>query len=115
MGFQKQQRGIVSMQKYLLVFLFFANIIDTVVTDMGLRHGVIGEANPLIAKVYEQSILLYYFAKIVGVSTGLLLVTKVAKSLGKSRAIGFTLIFASGVYGYVLGLHTIWVSLWLAT
>ena len=101
------------MQKKLLLYLFIANIIDAIATDIGLRHGVITEANIGIAFIYEASIFLYYLIKVGGVSLGIYLLLHLQDKLQHKKVITLLLVTASLIYSGVLVLHVIWIALWL--
>lgn len=102
------------MQKKLITFLFFANILDAIATDTGLRHEVITEANTLIAIIYDTNILLYYLIKVGGVSLGLFLLTGLSKKIERSKLVNTLLILTTAVYGGILLLHSVWITLWLS-
>lgn len=101
------------MNRSLLIFLFFANILDAIATDIGLRYGYIEEVNPLIAHVYTNSLMLYYIVKVGGVTLGILLLDKIFSSPAtqKQKVLSVLLTSASAVYLVVLGIHAFWISL----
>lgn len=102
------------MQKTLINFLFFANIIDAIATDIGLRHAGITEANALIESIYDTSIFLYYTLKVGGVTLGLFILTTLQQRLAQSKLIHALLYVVSAIYGSILALHVIWITLWLS-
>ncbi|OLO42486.1 hypothetical protein BTR23_00245 [Alkalihalophilus pseudofirmus] len=45
--------------------LFLLSTADAIFTDIGLRQAVITELNPIMNSIYDTSIFLFYFIKIV--------------------------------------------------
>lgn len=82
-------------------------ILDSALTDYGLRSGQIQEANPLVAFLYEQNILLYYAVKI-GLPLVLLYLVTAARGGVLLRICLTTALF---LYISVIGLHIFWLTI----
>ncbi|AXI00588.1 hypothetical protein DV702_13175 [Sporosarcina sp. PTS2304] len=80
-------------------------LVDAVFTDYGLRFGHIQEANPLIAVLYNQSILLFYIIKL-GLPLLLLYIVTISNSGIWLRLSMTTALF---LYIVVLFVHVFWL------
>lgn len=92
---------------YLITFcLLLLSIADAIFTDLGLRHAVITELNPIMNSVYYTSISLFYVIKII-LPVMLLIAIPYAFS---SRLVKQTLTFALLIYFGVFIYHVGWTS-----
>ncbi|OCT14156.1 hypothetical protein A8709_25260 [Paenibacillus pectinilyticus] len=94
------------MSRTLIIFLCIASLLDAGLTDMGLRMQLIGEANPIMAFLYEHSYLAFYGIKIILPLSLFFIATKV----GKRVLINNLFRFSTVVYMGILLLHTYWIS-----
>lgn len=92
----------------MIIFLLVANLLDAILTNIGIHYSFIAESNPLMKYVYEQSILLFYAIKIVLPLLLILLVT--SKFVSKNeKVLNVLLTSAVIVYISILSLHGIWI------
>ncbi|BAQ11962.1 DUF5658 family protein [Sporosarcina sp. FSL W7-1349] len=93
------------LQKAGLLLLILA-VFDALVTDIGIRHAHIEEANPLMRFVYEQHIVYFYSIKI-----GLpLVLLHLLQSIKPKRL--WTILMGGALILYLLvsGLHLYWIT-----
>ncbi|WP_216829162.1 DUF5658 family protein [Alkalihalobacterium elongatum] len=92
---------------YLITFsLLLLSIADAIFTDIGLRHNLITELNPIMNSIYYTSVFSFYFVKIV-LPLALLVFIPYAFS---SRLVKRTLVFALVIYFGVFVYHIGWTS-----
>lgn len=99
------------MNRRSLCFIALAGILDAVLTDIGLRHHIIGEANPLMLLLYSNAYISYYVVKVL-LPVPLFLLKSGLKNLRFATSL-FRLSVA--VYAFVLALHVCWISAYLVT
>lgn len=91
---------------YYIAFLLAANAADARLTDIGMRQGLMSEANPLMNAVYRHSPLLFLLLKL---ALPLLLLLLVLRSRTMTRPINALLAGTCVLYAFVLSMHGVWV------
>ncbi|MDR6549552.1 DUF5658 family protein [Paenibacillus qinlingensis] len=94
------------MSRTLIIFLCIASLLDAGLTDIGLRMNLIGEANPIMAFLYEHSYVAFYGIKIILPLSLFFLAAKAGKRLLIQNLFRFSTI----VYLGILLLHAFWIS-----
>lgn len=94
------------MNRYLILFLCMASLLDAGLTDIGLRLDLIGEANPVMRFLYENNYLAFYGIKIILPFSLFFLAAKV----GKRMLISNLFRLSAVVYAGILLMHTFWIS-----
>ena len=94
------------MSRTLIIFLCIASLLDAGLTDMGLRMQLIGEANPIMAFLYEHSYLAFYGIKIILPLSLFFIAAKV----GKRLLINHFFRLSTVVYIGIFLLHAYWIS-----
>ena len=89
------------------ILLLLLGIFDSFLTDFGIQKQYITEANPLMAFIYDTSILGFYTLKISLPCVLLYLLTKIEPKRYLKRLIGFAIL----LYSVVLVQHIYWLSL----
>ncbi|AZN40473.1 DUF5658 family protein [Paenibacillus albus] len=94
------------MRIFLITFILIASASDAVLTDLGLRSGIIQEANPFMDWLYHQSPLAFLLFKVMLPLLLLFLippkkVTKLLRSL---------MYITCSLYAVVLGMHGVWIA-----
>lgn len=92
---------------YLFHYLSLLNLIDGVITFLGLEFSVIGEMNPIMDQLYQLHPLLFITAKIT-LSLFLYLFIFFKQVPNSQAAKGVTYL-ASGLYTVIFFLHSFWV------
>ncbi|WP_026573169.1 DUF5658 family protein [Bacillus sp. UNC438CL73TsuS30] len=93
----------------ICVFLLFAGLLDAVMTNIGIKYGIIKEGNPVMKHVIELGWVYFYMIKIILplVLIGLFYLRPLK---GRIR----TLLTAAGIlYFSVLAYHLVWILLYL--
>jgi hypothetical protein len=94
---------------YLFIYLAFLNILDGIVTFIGLTLGKIEEANPIMNLLFETSPGLFLGIK-VGLSLLLILIYINLKILNAS-IVKSLLLITSIFYSFVCLQHYYWIKL----
>lgn len=94
------------MNRFLIAFICIASFLDAILTDIGLRHQWIDEANPIMRYLYDYSYIAFYGVKIVLPLSLFFLAAKVGKRLFILRLSRLSAI----VYVGILLLHYYWIS-----
>ncbi|WP_127586631.1 DUF5658 family protein [Paenibacillus koleovorans] len=94
------------MNRILVGFLLIASILDASLTDIGLRLHLIGEANPIMAYLYEHAYIGFYAFKIVLPLSLFYLLARVRKSIVIKSLVNLSVL----VYIGILGLHYFWIT-----
>jgi hypothetical protein len=92
------------MRLRLVLFIATASAIDALLTHIGIKHGIIQEANPLMDWLYERSETLFFLLK---VTLPIMLLLLLPQRI--SKLIRGLLLTACGVYLFVLTLHGVWL------
>ncbi|MGD7022836.1 DUF5658 family protein [Rossellomorea vietnamensis] len=94
--------------KLTLHFLAALNILDALMTMIGLKGNHIEEANPLMGTLYTKDPLLFLFVKL-SFSAGLYLIIYFNQFPKKKwfTALTFT---ATTLYAFTFILHSIWIT-----
>ncbi|SFA89699.1 MULTISPECIES: DUF5658 family protein [unclassified Bacillus (in: firmicutes)] len=95
----------------LFIYLALVNLIDGIVTFIGLHLNVITEANHLMAVVYDNSPFLFMLIKIFLSACLLVFVFKI--KLNRTKLLLSLVMFASVAYSFTLSLHVYWILLYL--
>ncbi|RSK26001.1 hypothetical protein EJF36_03295 [Bacillus sp. HMF5848] len=82
------------------------NVVDGIVTYIGLQNGLISESNPMMRSLYTFNPNLFLLSKLL-LSFMLLLILFVP--LKKTMLLERITFLAVIMYGFVLSLHTIWI------
>ncbi|WP_096200836.1 DUF5658 family protein [Bacillus sp. FJAT-45350] len=90
--------------RFIAISLLILSTIDAVFTDIGLRMLLIEEANPIVRRIYEDSLLGFYFIKI-GLPAALVWLLPRAPS---TRLVNSTLVVALMLYSSVFLYHLVW-------
>ncbi|WP_438448167.1 DUF5658 family protein [Gorillibacterium sp. sgz5001074] len=86
------------------LFLVIAGIVDASLTDLGLRLGLITEANPLMSQLYHSTVAGFYIVKIL-----LPLILACILFLRRpSRSLISLVSAAAFIYVGILLMHTYW-------
>jgi hypothetical protein len=93
------------MLRKLLYFIFAANLLDTVLTDVALRTGHVRELNPFMDALYHHGNVWFYSVKIA-LSLAMLVVVPKAARFFVVRGL-FTL--TALVYSGALVMHSLWI------
>lgn len=91
---------------YILLALF--NLADAIFTYLGVTHGVIREANPLMNMLITSEPL-FFLATKVFLSFCLLVIGHMSRSLQQQRFYRVTLSSVTVLYGGVFLLHLYWI------
>ena len=91
----------------MIFAIWFASLVDLLLTAWGLSLGVIKEANPIMASIFDASPALAVVLGIVGTTAGLLVLKKARKNVWWVDHALFGLLSLRVV---VLGMHAIWVT-----
>ncbi|SEN09410.1 DUF5658 family protein [Paenibacillus sp. OV219] len=92
------------MRIILITFILITSASDAILTDLGLRTGIIHEANPFMDWLYHQSPLAFFLFKVMLPLLLLFLIPhKVSKLL---RGLMF---ITCALYVFVLGMHGVWI------
>lgn len=91
---------------YYVSALLLLSIADAALTDIGLRFQLIEEANPLMAFVYEYSVIIFYGIKVL-LPLSLLIIIKYVMN---HHYIKMLIRFAFLLYAFVFCIHVLWVS-----
>ncbi|WP_127587840.1 DUF5658 family protein [Paenibacillus koleovorans] len=94
------------MNRLLIAFVCVASCLDALLTDLGLRMGLIGEANPIMRFLYENSYYSFYALKIALPLSLFILAARVGQRLLIHRLFRFS----AFVYAAILLLHTFWLT-----
>jgi hypothetical protein len=94
------------MNRNLVTFVVIASILDAILTDVGLRHQLIVEANPIMRYLYENVYWSYYSVKILLPISLFFLIAKVGKQVLVSNL--FRL--AAVIYAGILIMHIYWIT-----
>jgi hypothetical protein len=100
--------GNPRLYKYLSLFLLAAGLTDAILTDLGLKAGLIEEANPLMNALYKHSVVGFYALKII---LPLLLVILLFKRLPSRKVAGMVSV-AAFIYTGILVLHASWAIIY---
>jgi hypothetical protein len=92
------------MRLRLVLFIASASAIDALLTHIGIKLGIIQEANPLMDWLYERSETFFFLLK---VSFPIMLLLILPQRI--SKPIRGLLLAACGVYLFVLSLHGVWL------
>jgi len=95
------------MKAWIYVAIFIMTIADAIFTTLGVKDGVIEEANPLLQQLFHASPELAAVLVVLGVGLLLLLVYKVQH---KIRWIGYGLGVMFAVKLWILLLHFNWIA-----
>ncbi|REE93046.1 hypothetical protein A8990_102132 [Paenibacillus taihuensis] len=88
----------------LLSFILIASLVDAFLTDIGIRSGMIIEANPFMSWLYHQSILAFFLFK---VTLPLLLLFLIRPKI--SKLLKGLIYITSGLYVFALAMHFVWI------
>lgn len=109
MSLQLFQRKQYKKWSFVLIwFLIGAGGIDAFVTDTGIRLSYIGEKNPIMQMIYQESISGFYIFKLL---CPMLLWILFYKMKNISTAVYLLLSGTCGLYLWTLCLHIYWISL----
>ena len=89
------------------ILLLLLAVVDSFFTDFGIQKQYITEANPLMAFIYDTSILGFYALKISLPCVLLYLLTKIEPKRYLKLLIGSAIL----LYSVVLVQHIYWISL----
>ncbi|MNC57354.1 hypothetical protein D3C75_1070110 [compost metagenome] len=89
--------------------LIFASFADAMLTDFGLRLGVISEANPFMRFLYDQAYPLFYGVKLALPLILLLISERTAPRKYHQTLIGTAFIIYTGVL--LLHVRWMWITL----
>jgi len=93
--------------RLIFLYLALANIVDGILTFIGLQFSFIQEGNPLMAFLYNQSPFLFIIFK-VSLSC-ILFFFALSKEIPKFTILKGLTLFASFSYTIVLFLHGSWI------
>ncbi|MFD2445748.1 DUF5658 family protein [Bacillus sp. CGMCC 1.16607] len=99
----------VNVLTFMFIYLAFINIVDGLVTYIGLKLGNIEEANPLMSFLFDFDPILFISVKL-GLSILLIMFIYLIKA-PKSRVIHSLLVFSSMIYTFVCFKHLYWIAL----
>jgi hypothetical protein len=94
------------LSRTLIIFLCIASLMDAGLTDVGLRLQLIGEANPIMAFLYDHSYVAFYGIKIILPLSLFFIAAKV----GKRLLINNLFRLSAVIYVGILIMHTYWIS-----
>lgn len=95
--------------KIIWLYLIVLNIIDGILTYIGISLNYIEEANPLMSIVYEQDP--FYFLMLKFILSGLLLLLFFS-DVPRKQYLFVTSFIGACLYSFVICKHSIWV-LWV--
>jgi len=95
------------MRKWIYISIFIMTIADAIFTALGVKDGVIEEANPLLQSMFHASPELAAALVVVGVGLLLLLIYKVQHRI---KWIGYGLGVMFAVKLWILLLHFNWIA-----
>ncbi|MGG4490070.1 DUF5658 family protein [Metabacillus idriensis] len=95
--------------KRVFIYLAVVNALDALLTVIGLKYGLIAEANPFMKLLYEIHPLLFAGFKLT--FSILLLLFIYFRCLPSSSAVKFIAYTASFGYGIVLAMHVYWIHI----
>jgi hypothetical protein len=93
------------------LFLVLLATFDTIITDLGIRHNYIQEANPLMDSLYKTSIFSFYLIKMILPIVLLYILAKIEAKPYIRFLLGASLL----LYVIVLTKHLYWMTevLWI--
>jgi len=94
------------MRFWFIGFLFAANLADALLTDYGLRLGVINEANPLMNWLYTYSVAAFFIVKLALPGILLLIMLRYVRSMVITRL----MVVACAFYLIILSMHGVWLA-----
>ncbi|HEY0828270.1 MAG TPA: DUF5658 family protein [Bacilli bacterium] len=97
----------------LLFFVLFASVIDSLLTDFGLRLGAIAETNPLMKMVYDHSPANFYFWKITITVLAFIFLYVLYRKHNITPVIYFAIYGCCLIYAAILVFHGVWLILYL--
>lgn len=106
----RDERNTFPTSKTLLIagiLLLLLAVSDSFFTDFGIQKQYITEANPLMAYIYDTSILGFYALKISLPCVLLFLLTEIEHKKYLNLLVGFAIL----LYSVVLFQHIYWTSL----
>ncbi|WP_035426521.1 DUF5658 family protein [Sediminibacillus sp. JSM 1682029] len=97
--------------KACFLYLSLLNVLDGVITFLGIKHGYISEANPLMNELYQSGPLFFLLVKMLlsAMLIGFCVIEKLPQSL-TARLLGCT---AAVMYSVICLMHGFW--LWQLT
>lgn len=95
-----------SKRQFINVYiLFILCLLDTILTDIGLRNHIIGEANPLMSWIYSSSKIAFYLMKLALPVALIVILSKMRATL----LINLLLRAALVIYSIVFLMHISWI------
>lgn len=103
----------INLKEKLMIFLFHylstLNIMDAILTFVGLENALIEEANPLMNQIYSEHPFLFIFAKLS--LSFLLYLFIIYKKVPNSKVTKGLTLFASAAYTVIFFTHCVWIIL----
>jgi len=93
--------------KYIFLYLSILNLVDGIVTFIGLEFALIEEGNPLMAQLYGESPILFLALKVF--LSAFLYGFVLIKQLPTTSWIKGLTVFASVSYTFVCLMHGLWI------
>ncbi|WP_174733638.1 DUF5658 family protein [Mesobacillus harenae] len=94
---------------FLFHYLSTLNIVDAVLTFVGLENALIEEANPLMSQIYSEHPFLFIFVKLS--LSFLLYLFIIYKKVPNSKVTKGLTVIASVFYTITFIVHCIWITL----
>lgn len=92
-----------------LIILFVLNISDLIFSYGGLQAGIIEEANPIMAYLYETSILFFFMFKILVPFLLIISISRLLKFCENTELINALVYTAVFIYASINAYHIYWV------
>lgn len=107
--FERQEFPIKTKRNLLIaaILLFILSILDSIITDYGIKNMLIEEANPIMKLIHEKSVLSFYFVKIILPSLLIFILLKLKPTKTLKIFMGIALI----IYVIVFLIHILWLFL----
>ncbi len=97
--------------KARLVILYIFNLLDLVFSYVGLRAGVISEANPLVRMIYKASPIIFILWKAIVPLTLIMVIHNLIRLCINEKILSMFIVSVTAVYGFVILLHFRWIYL----
>ncbi|TMW71126.1 DUF5658 family protein [Alteribacter natronophilus] len=97
--------------KRLMAAIAVLNLTDALITVTGLHFGLIGEANPLMARLWSASPILFTGVKLLLSTAVVLFLPHISSPV--SRIVTVLTVLAFLGYTFVHVLHLTWLTVWI--
>ena len=106
-SYPRTRNSVVKHMKFIFLYLSIMNLVDGIVTFIGLEFGFIEEGNPLMDQLYSESPFMFLAIKVL--LSILLYGFVLIKQLPTTSWVKGLTIFASVSYTFVCMMHGFWI------